>query len=407
MRQLLGIRDFRLLFVGQAMSNWGDGLTNITLLILTQRLTGSVAAVAGTAIAIALPQLFLGMLAGVFVDRWDRRRVMIASDVLRGLLVLGFIAVGSADDLWLLYGVAFLQAAVGVFFNPAKGALIPRIVGKERLLAANSMMETSRVVFSLLGTAAAGIWAGVGDSLWPIFVVDSITFIASAGFEWAIRTPSRAERTTDPAKVLTEMMTGIRVALSSRVLVGILTGAGVLMFGLGAVNVLLVPFVVGDLGVSEAWFGALEASQVTSMVASGTLVALLAARFKPTSLVSAALISVGAVIAAISLVTEAWHLMLVLFAVGWFVTPLQASVSTLVQSEVPDDMRGRIGSALGTVIGSANVASMALAGGAAALLGTRNVFIASGVIAVIAGLLTIWLFRGVTVAVETAEPAPA
>lgn len=407
MRQLLGVRDFRLLFVGQAMSNWGDGLTNITLLILTQRLTGSVAAVAGTAIAIALPQLFLGMLAGVFVDRWDRRRVMIASDIARGLLVLGFIAVGSADDLWLLYAVAFLQAAVGVFFNPAKGALIPRIVGKERLLAANSVMETSRVVFSLLGTAAAGVWAGVGDELWPIFVVDSITFIASAGFEWAIHTPSMAERTTAPAKVFTEMMSGIRVALSSRVLVGILTGAGVLMFGLGAVNVLLVPFVVGDLGVSEAWFGALEGSQVTSMVASGTLVAVLAVRFKPTSLVSAALIGVGAVIASISFVTEAWHLMLVLFAVGWFVTPLQASISTLVQSEVPDEMRGRIGSALGTVIGSANVASMALAGGAAALLGTRNVFVASGVIAVIAGLLTVWLFRGVAIDVAAVEPVPA
>lgn len=406
MRELLGIRDFRLLFVGQAMSNWGDGLTTITLLILTQRLTGSVAAVAGTAIAVALPQLLLGMLAGVYVDRWDRRKVMIASDVVRGGLVLGFIAVGGADDLWLLYAIAFLQAGVGVFFNPAKGALIPRIVGRERLLAANSVMETSRVIFSLLGTAAAGVWAGVGDVLWPIFVLDATTFIVSAGFEWAIRTPSRPERDTAPTKVWNEMMLGIRTAVSSRILVGILVGAGVLMLGLGAVNVLLVPFVVGDLGVSEAWFGALEGSQVASMVASGTLVAVLSTRFRPTSLVSIALVGVGTVIAAISLVTEPWHLMLVLFAVGWFVTPLQASVSTLVQSEVPDEMRGRIGSALGTVIGSANVASMALAGGAAALIGTRSVFVASGVIAVVAGLLTVWLFRR-AVAPVAPEPAPA
>jgi MFS family permease len=382
------------------MSNWGDGLTNITLLILTQRLTGSVAAVAGTAIAIALPQLLLGMLAGVYVDRWDRRKVMIASDVARGLLVLGFVLVGSADDMWLLYGVAFLQATVGVFFNPAKGALLPRLVGREQLLGANSMMETSRVVFSLLGTAAAGVWAGVGDVMWPIFVVDSATFIVSAFFEEAITTPSFPERTTETAKVLAEMWSGIRTAFQSRTLVGILVGAGVLMFGLGAVNVLLVPFVVGELGVSEAWFGALEASQVISMVASGTLVAVLAARFRPTWLVSVALIGIGFVIATIALVSAPWQLMVVLFAVGWFVTPLQASVSTLVQSEVPDEMRGRIGSALGTVIGSANVASMALAGAAAALIGTRGVFVASGAIAVLAGLLTVWLFRGI------ASPAP-
>lgn len=405
MRALLGIRDFRLLFIGQAMSNWGDGLTTITLLILTQRLTGSVAAVAGTAIAIALPQLLLGMLAGVYVDRWDRRRVMIASDVIRGTLVLGFVLVSSADRMWILYLVAFLQATVGVFFNPAKGALIPRIVGKERLLAANSMMETSRVVFSLLGTAAAGVWAGVGDAIWPIFVFDAATFVFSAFFERAIRTPSRPERTTRTATVVAEMWSGIRTAIQSRTLVGILVGAGVLMFGLGAVNVLLVPFVVGDLGLSEAWFGALEASQVVSMVASGTLVAVLAARFRPTSLVSGALMGLGVVIAAMSLTTAPWHLMLVLFAVGWFVTPLQASVSTLVQSEVPDEMRGRIGSALGTVIGSANVASMALAGGAAALMGTRGVFLLSGLIAVVAGLLTLWLFRGV--GATAPEPAPA
>lgn len=407
MKSLLGIRDFRLLFIGQAMSNWGDGLTTITLLILTQRLTGSVAAVAGTAIAVALPQLLLGMLAGVYVDRWDRRKVMIASDIVRGVLVLGFILVGSADRLWLLYLVAFLQAAAGTFFNPAKGAIIPKIVGRERLLAANSMMETARVVFSLLGTAAAGLWAGFGDVLWPIFVADAATFIISAGFEKAITTPSRAERTTEATKVLTEMMSGIRAALSSRILVGILVGAGVLMFGLGAVNVLLVPFVVGELGVSEAWFGALEASQVVSMVASGAIVAAIAARIRPTAVVSSALAGIGLVIAAIALVSEPWQLMVVLFAVGWFVTPLQASVSTLVQSEVPDEMRGRIGSALGTVIGSANVASMALAGLAAALIGTRGVFVLSGVFAVTAGLLTVWLFRGVVAGSAAAEPAVA
>lgn len=408
MRALLGIRDFRLLFVGQAMSNWGDGLTNITLLILTQRLTGSVAAVAGTAIAVALPQLLLGMLAGVYVDRWDRRKVMIASDIVRGVLVLGFIFVGSADQIWLLYAIAFAQAAVGTFFNPAKGALIPRIVGRERLLAANSMMETARVVFSLLGTAAAGLWAGLADAIWPIFVIDAATFILSAGFEKAIRTPSRPERSTEVvAKVWAEMISGIKTAVSNRILVGILVGAGVLMFGLGAVNVLLVPFVVGELAVSEAWFGALEASQVVSMVASGALVAAIAAKVRPTAVVSIALGGIGLVIASIALVAAPWQLMLVLFAVGWFVTPLQASVATLVQSEVPDEMRGRIGSALGTIIGSANVSSMALAGLAAALIGTRGVFVLSGILAVVAGTLTVFLFRGVVSGEAAGEPAAA
>ena len=408
MRDLLRIRDFRLLFIGQAMSNWGNALTNLTLLLLAQRLTGSVAAVAGTAIAVALPQLLIGMPAGVYVDRWNRKTVMIASDVVRGLLVLGFIAVDSADRMWLLYVIAFAQAAVGTFFNPARGAIIPHIVGAEQLLAANSTMETARIVVGLLGTAAAGVWVGLAESLWPIFVLDGVTFIVSSFFERAMETDGSPERSDDEqvSSVLSDMLTGLRAAMSNRTLVGIIVGAAVLMFGLGAVNVLLVPFVVDDLMISETWFGALELAQVSSMVVAGSLVATLAARLAPTRIVSGALAGIGVAIAAVSLVDAAWQLVVVLFAVGWFVTPLQASASTILQSEVADAMRGRIGSAVGTVIEGANVGSMAIAGTAAALIGTRGVFAASGAIALVAAALSWYLFRTAG-ADAPVEPEPA
>lgn len=406
MRSLFKNRDFRLLFAGQAMSNWGDGLTTLALLILTQRLTGSIGAVAGTAIAVALPQLLVGMVAGAYVDRWNRRTVMIVSDVARGVLVLAFVFVSTPDRMWLLYLVAFLQAAVGTFFNPAKGALVPRIVGPDRLLQANSAMETSRVVSSLLGTAAAGVWAGMADQLWPLFVADGITFLASALFERRITTSADPVRTDDsPTKVLAEMAIGLRAAASSRVLVGVLVGAGVLMFGLGAVNVLLVPFVIDGLGVSESWFGALEGSQVVAMVVSGGVLAAIAGRVRPTRVLTASLTALGVVISGMALVSAPWQLMVVLFLAGWCVTPLQSSVSTLVQAEVADELRGRIGSALGTVISSANVASMALAGVMAGIIGTRGVFVVSGAIGVVAGALTAWLFRAGSVASAHTTPS--
>ncbi|RPI21837.1 MAG: MFS transporter [Actinobacteria bacterium] len=407
MRSLLGIRDFRLLFLGQAASNWGDALTSITLLILTQRLTGSVAAVAGTAIAVALPQLLFGLPAGVFVDRWDRKRVMVVSDVVRGILVLGFVFVTSADLLWLMYVVAFAQAAIGTFFNPAKGAMIPAIVPGDRLLAANSMMETSRIVLGLLGTAAAGVYAGVSQTLWPVFVVDSMTFILSAVLVQAIRTESRGARGEGSITELRHELTiGLRTAVRSRPLVGVFVGAGVVMLGLGAVNVLLVPFVVDDLGVSETWFGALEASQVSSMVLSGMLVAVLAARFRPTRLVATGLVATGILTATIATVGSVWQFMAVLFAAGWFLTPLQASMSTIVQSEVPDELRGRIGSTLSTIVQTANVTSMALAGVAAAAFGMRSVFVGSGVIGVGAGILAFLLFRTAEARTPARERAP-
>ncbi len=408
LRTLIGIRDFRLLFVGQAASNWGDGLTNITLLILTQRLTGSVAAVAGTAIAVALPQLLFGILAGVFVDRWDRRRVMVVSDLLRGTLVLGFVFVTSADLIWLMYGIAFAQAAVGTFFNPAKTAMIPAIVPRDRLLAANSVMQTSRIVLGLLGTAAAGVVIGLTDTIWPIFLVDGLTFILSAFLERAIRTESRGVAgDTSVREIRRELVVGLRTAARSRILTGVLVGAGVSMLGLGAVNVLLVPFVIDDLGVSETWFGAIEASQVSSMVISGALVAVLASRFRPTRIVSTGLVAIGAVTATIAAVDTVWQFMFVLFVAGWFMTPLQASISTIVQSEVPDELRGRIGSTLNTVLQTAGVGSMALAGVAAAAIGTRAVFVGAGALGVAAGILALVLFRVAETGADTPIPEPA
>jgi MFS family permease len=392
-RELLALRDYRLLWAGQVTSNFGDALTNLALLITAQRLTGSVTAVAVTAIAVALPQLLFGPVAGVYADRWNRKVVMIVSDLVRGVLVLGFLLVEDPGQMWLLYGLAFLQATVGTFFNPAKSAFLPAIVGEERLLVANSVGETSRVIAMLAGTALAGLIAGFGDLLRIVFVVDAATFIASGLLEMRIATDGRPERVGPPRRVGADLAAGLRLVASSRVLAGVLVGGAVLMFGLGAVNVLLVPFVIDDLALSEAWFGVLEGAQVASMVMAGGLMVVLARRLRATTVVSWALAGLGVVVASISLADGAWSLVVVLFAAGWFVTPLQASVSTLVQSEVAGEMRGRIGSLLGTALTSANVVSMAAAGVAAAAIGVRGVFVAAGVVAVMAALLTTALFR--------------
>ncbi|NJN44088.1 MAG: MFS transporter [Anaerolineae bacterium] len=175
-RDLLQNRDFRLLWLGQSVSNFGDSMTNLALLLLVNHLTGSTAALATMAIVLALPTLTFGLIAGVYVDRWDRRQVMVISDLIRGVLVLGFILVGSVENIWLLYLIGFTQASIGTFFNPARSALIPNLVPKEGLLAANSLTQMTQIIFGLLGTAAAGALVGVLDVYWPIFVIDSHLF---------------------------------------------------------------------------------------------------------------------------------------------------------------------------------------------------------------------------------------
>lgn len=392
MRRLLSIRDFRLLWIGQATSSIGDAVTNLALLITAQRLTGSVTAVAGTAIAIALPQLLFGLLAGVYVDRWNRRYVMIASDLARGVLVLGFLLVTSADLIWLMYVVAFLQAAVGTFFNPARSALLPAIVESDSLMAANSVSESTRVVFGVAGTAVAGIFAGVADTLMALFVLDSATFIVSALLEMRISTDGSVSATENP-NVWRELKEGLATVVATKPLVAVMVGAGVAMLGLGAVNVLLVPFVVDDLQVSESWFGAFEGAQVTSMVLAGGLVAVLARKIRPGAILAVGLAGAGLVVGALAAVEAAWQLIVAMFVVGWFVTPIQASAQTILQREVQSERLGRAGAGFSTITTTATVASMAIAGAAAAFIEVRGVFVAAGVLVSLAGGLAWMLVR--------------
>ncbi len=408
MRALFNIRDYRLLWTGQAVSNFGDALTNLALLLTAQRLTGSTAAVATTAIAVALPTLLFGMVAGAYVDRWNRKRVMIVSDLFRTSFVLLFLLVSTPDMMWLLYSVAFIQATLGTFFSPAKGALVPRIVPRDQLLSANSVSQMTQIVFGLIGTAIAGLIAATMETLALAYILDASTFVISLIAISLIRTDSAPQR-TDMAEthILRDIKQGIQTALGSRVLVGVLVGASILMLGIGAVNVLLVPFIIEDLAVSEAWFAAFEAAQVVPMVIAASLIAAMAARVRPTRLITISLCGLGILLATMALATAPLHMVIILFCVGWMVTPLQASVSTLVQTEVDDEVRGRTGAALNTVLTGSQVASMALAGVAATALGTRAVFVLAGAIAVVASAATVALFKGVTLRATAPSPESA
>ena len=398
--QVLRLRDFRLLWLGQAISDFGDSLTALALLILVNRLTGSTLALGGMLIVLAIPQLTFGLIAGVYVDRLDRRRIMLASDLLRGLMVLGFALVTSADHLWWLYLVGFAQATIGTFFRPARAALVPNLVPAEGLLAANSVGEISRIIAGLLGTAAAGVLISVLGVAWPAFVIDALTFFMSFAFVSRVAAPPRSAPAGDGSAraVLGQLFAGFGEIFHSRLLTGTLTGVAMAMLGLGAVNVLLVPLVVNDLRLPETWFAALEFAQTASMILSGGLVAFLAARLRPTRMVSVGLFLLGGVIALISQVRDVWQFCAILFAVGWIMTPLNSSSMTILQTAVRNEMRGRIGAAMNTLTTSANLLSMALAGMLGDALGVRMVFVVGGACVAIAGLASAWLFRGTATA---------
>jgi len=398
-RDLLGLRDFRYLWLGQIVSNFGDALTHLTLVLYINRLTrGDTQAIAWLLIALAIPTATIGLVAGVFVDRWDRKRVMVVSDILRGFLTFGLVLAVTTNQLWLIYALAFCHASVGAFFAPARSAVIPLIVPKDGLLAANSLSQMSAVFFRVLGTAVAGVLVGTLNAFNLAFVMDAFTFFLSAVFISQVVLPKQDELETAVSPtisaILSELKEGVLLVAGSRILLGILVAISVTMLGLGAVNVLLAPFVVNDMGLPETWFGALEFAQSAAMILSGMFITALASRFKPTTIISVGLILLGLVFAWFSRASNLWQLFPLMFLIGLASTPINAGIATTMQTSVSNDILGRVSAALHAVINTTSLVSMFLAGSLAAFMGVRNVFLLAGVLVVVAGVASWQIFKG-------------
>jgi MFS transporter, DHA3 family, macrolide efflux protein len=407
-RDVLRIPAYRRLWLGQLVSEAGDGLTNLALLLLVNHLTGSTAAIAAMAICLAIPPLTIGLFAGAYVDRADRRQIMLASDLLRAGTVLGFVLVGSADMLWLLFLLAFVQASVGTFFTPARGAVVPKVVPAQGLLAANSIAQATRVIAGIVGAGLAGVIVGVLGTFWPAFVLDAASFLVSfalilglpaavghispAGGQAAAAAPGDAA----PAQpgIGASLKLGLSRVAHSRLLATTILSLGVVMLGLGAVNVLFVPLLIQVLEVSPAWFGPVDMAQSASMILAAGMAGAIAARVRPTTIVTAGLVGVAVVIGLTGAVTAIWQVLLLMFLAGWFVSPLQAAVITMLQVNVEDAERGRIMSVLNAAMSAASVLSMAFAGIAGDLLGVRSVFFVAAAIIGAGAVVSLVGFRG-------------
>lgn len=399
-RDVLRIRDYRYLFGGQVVSDIGDGITLLLVLLVIFELTGSNTALALMAIAEAVPAFTVGLVAGVYVDRWDRRRIMLASDLLRAGIVLSFAFVQTAALLPLFYALGFTQASIASFFRPARGAMLPHIVPTEGLPAANSLAQASQVIGNVIGAGIAGLIFGVFGAGIVGFAIDAATFVVS--FLLISRISASAGRIDHAASdaprqsVGASALEGLRIVRGSRVLSGIVMAIGVTMLGLGAVNVLFVPLIIKDLAVSPTWMAGIDAAQTVGMLGAAALVTTLARRLAPTTIITIGLVGIGVCIGLVSGVSAVWQVMLILLVVGLFVTPLQAMVQTLVQTSTGDATRGRVVSLVQASMSTASVVSMAVGGVLGDLIGIREVFLAAGGFVLVAAGVSWVMFRGVS-----------
>ena len=178
--------EYRKLYYGQIVSLLGDWFEYIAVQTLVFQLTGSGLAAGLAIIASNLPAFFLIPLAGSIVDRFNRRKIMIAMDLVRAAIALSLLLVRTADQIWLVYVFQTMSVLFASFFNPAQNAAIPNLVKREELLTANAMSSATWGTMLAVGSFAGGVTiAALGRD--AAFVVNSLSFLLSAFFIWRIR----------------------------------------------------------------------------------------------------------------------------------------------------------------------------------------------------------------------------
>ncbi len=397
-------RNFALLWIAGLISVAGDFALLTALPLHAYALTGSALASGAVFAASLLPRVVLSSFAGVFVDRWDRQRTMVFADLMRALALLPLLAVGSADLLWLLYLVRLATGTLALFFNPAESALLPRLVGEDRLVSANALNALNDNLGRLVGPALGGVLYATGG-LGTVVVVDAASFVVSAWCIAAIHAMTRPERrdvnsnqTSAIRRVLDEWRAGLHLIRGDRALGTMFLAFSIGLLGEGTFEVGIVPLAVTVLGGGAAVLGILLSAQALGGIVAGAGIARASAVVAPRLLFGGGLIGIGLIDLGLA---NAAHLTppgvspLVL-ASGFMVLagfPAVASFAAgngLVQSLTPDAFRGRVFGALEAVSGVATLLGLALGGLAIDSVGVVPVlsvgammWIAGGVVALV------------------------
>jgi MFS family permease len=207
-------RNFRLLYIGQAISQLGDWFNAVAVFALLLDLTGSATAVAWMMVVQFLPMAIVGPVAGVVVDRVDRRRLMIATDVVRGVLVLGLLLVQHREQVWIAYVVTILCVSAQAFFEPARTSTIPNITTAEELMPANALSSATWSAMLAIGASVGGL-VTVLSGRNVAFLINAASFFASAYFISRTRydsTPPAAPRQAGLAALsgVPDLLDGLR-----------------------------------------------------------------------------------------------------------------------------------------------------------------------------------------------------
>jgi DHA3 family macrolide efflux protein-like MFS transporter len=339
-------RDFSLLWLAQLISTAGSSLTDLAAGIWVYQETGSALAVGLTLMATAVPSLFVGLLAGVYVDRHDRKRIMIATCLIQAVIVAIIALTVQIDSVIGLYALLLLNAGVKQFFDPAHDSLIPEMASDEELSAANAYLSIASFGSTAIGFALAGLLAStVGVTL--AFVIDAVTFVVAAGLIALMGTYKMPEPDEDAsvAVIVANLKSGMSVLFNTPIIRSLFVVGAFMFVAFGLWNVLLLPFSIRELGATEFEYGLQEGLTSVGFVVGSLLMARFSRLLPEPAWIVVSLVGMGVTGIAYALSTEIGPAIFFVSLSGLLQPPSSVSRSVLLQRHTPREMRGRVFSA--------------------------------------------------------------
>ncbi len=382
-------RNFTLMWSGQLVSTMGSALTSLAASIYVYRLTGSALSVGLMLMATAAPSLLVGLFAGVFVDRYDRKKIMIAADVVRGVLVL-LIPLLAPHGVGWLYVIVALTSAIGQFFDPAYESVLPEVASEEELASANSLIAISSFGSTAIGFAASGLIASAADISWA-FYLDTVSFIFSALciFLMSFR-HTAVEENTSAAIVVQNLRAGVGELFRTPILRSLFMLQVPVFIAGGLANSLLLPFARRALGATEFEYGLQEALTSVGFVVASLLVAGLFDRMREGAWIGISYLGMALAGIVYSFMHSIPLAIVAITISGFFSAPGAIGRRLVVQRNAPREMRGRINSVLFVSRDVMFLIGMASAG-LADLLDVRMMYLAASLILLVAAVLAVAL----------------
>lgn len=375
---MLRVRSFLALSIGQTVSQFGDRLNHMALIALvSEMMPGSTFKFSKLMIFVTLPGLIFGPVSGVFIDRWNKKKVLFFCDLMRGALVLLIPFIPSSH---VVFAVVFLVFSAGLFYSPAKNALVPSVIARRKILMAGSVTTFSARASTVVGAVVGGIIVGYFG--WRTsFYLDSLSYLFSASMLLLVtyQPVARAEDEPVPSlstsreggfegllreskKLFVEVWEGIKFAFSHRPTVFVFSSAIAMALAGGSLYVLVIVLVKEILGKGMEGLGTLIGSLGVGMILGSVITGRFGHATTQRRIILSGLTVFGILIVIFARVKELVWMNVLAGMSGVSLSPVLICLDTLLQRSVPEQFRGRVFSARDAILNGGFLVSSVLIG---------------------------------------------